>query len=772
MKRIISLSVALLMACVAFAQNITDSYRPGGFDYNGASIKTFSVSDTTAVQFSRGNLQYNAALDKWRFALRQYDYICGDNANISETYDGWIDLFGWGTSGWNSATAYQPWTTSITEAEYCPGGNDASNLTDEYVNADWGIYNKIENGGKYKGMWRLLTKEEWGYLIDRSGKYGLATIGDVYKGLVLLPDDWTLPNGLTFTSGYGNGGYAANTYTMAQWQTMEAAGAVFLPAAGYRHISDLNDVSTHGLYWSSTHFSVSGAWDAYFHDSYVGMNYEGRTYGCSVRLVRRVQKPLVQKGWVDMGLPSGTLWYSCNIGTTKPQGYGTYFAWGETRPKADYSWDTYKYGTIETSLTKYCQIADNGLDGFTDGLTTLQSGDDAATVALGSDARTPTQAEWQELLDNCTSEWTKYNGVNGYMLTSNANGTRLFLPAAGFRNGSELSRAGERGYYWSSSLYESYPSGAWYMRFYSGSQLVGNDGRYRGFSVRAVRGGVEPQQESLAEAFDENGASIKTFTVAEGRTVHFSKGNLWYNAAANLWRFAPEQYEYIGADNSNISETYNGYIDLFGWGTSGWNSGANAYQPWDTSTTAADYYPGGSETNSLTGDYANADWGVYNSIVEGGEQAGMWRTMTKDEWEYLLFTRNASTVSGTENARYAKATVGGVPGLIILPDSFTLPTEVGNVVDINNEWGEYTGNIYSTEQWTAMETAGAVFLPTAGSRFGTQVLEVGRSGFYWSSTYGDEGFAWFMGFVGGDDMDFSVGRNYRYSGRSVRLVKD
>jgi hypothetical protein len=128
MKHILSLSVALLMACVAFAQNITDFYRPGGFDYNGASIKTFSVSDTTSVQFSRGNLQYNAALDKWRFALRQYDFACGDNANASETYDGWIDLFGWGTSGWNSgATAYQPWATNTTSAVYYPGGSYDNN---------------------------------------------------------------------------------------------------------------------------------------------------------------------------------------------------------------------------------------------------------------------------------------------------------------------------------------------------------------------------------------------------------------------------------------------------------------------------------------------------------------------------------------------------------------------------------------------------------------------------------------------------------------------
>ena len=761
MKRIISLSVALLMACVAFAQNITDSYRPGGFDYNGASIKTFSVSDTTAVQFSRGNLQYNAALDKWRFALRQYDYICGDNANISETYDGWIDLFGWGTSGWNSATAYQPWTTSITEAEYCPGGNDASNLTDEYVNADWGIYNKIENGGKYKGMWRLLTKEEWGYLIDRSGKYGLATIGDVYKGLVLLPDDWTLPNGLTFTSGYGNGGYAANTYTMAQWQTMEAAGAVFLPAAGYRHISDLNDVSTHGLYWSSTHFSVSGAWDAYFHDSYVGMNYEGRTYGCSVRLVRRVQKPLVQKGWVDMGLPSGTLWYSCNIGTTKPQGYGAYFAWGETKPKATYDWSTYAYGTGENALTKY-------YDG--DGLTVLESGDDAARSAMGGDARMPSDTEWQELKDNCTSEWTTYRGVNGYMFTAKSNGNRLFFPAAGKKSGSLLSRNDTNGYYWSLSLNESDPSRAGDMYFYSGNQTVNYYSRDYGFSVRPVRGGVDPYQESLAEAFDANGASIKTFTVAEGRTVHFSKGNLWYNAAANLWRFAPEQYEYIGEANSNISETYNEYIDLFGWGTSGWNSGATAYQPWDTSTTAADYYPGGSDGNNLTGDYANADWGVYNAISNGGNQAGMWRTMTKDEWEYLLNTRSASTVGVYDNARYAMATVNNVTGVIILPDSFTMPAGVTALDKVNVSETVFSANVYNTVDWAKLESAGAIFLPAAGYRHATAVASVGINGTYWSSTYNSTTDTYgFSFYEGGIAVYNDLTRGY---GFSVRLVKD
>lgn len=774
MKHILSLSVALLMACVVFAQNITDSYRPGGFDYNGASIKTFSVSDTTAVQFSRGNLQYNAALDKWRFALRQYSTACSDNLNAAEGYDGWIDLFCWGTSGWNSgATAYQPWANAYYTSFY-PGGESSNDLTGAYANADWGIYNKIENGGKCKGMWRLLTKEEWEYLIGnntkRSGKWGACTIAGIYTGVILLPDDYTLPSGCSYTAGWNNL-YGTNQYTYAEWEKMQAAGAVFLPAAGQRSGTSLNVAGIQGYYWSSSHHPDYAQAAYIMHIWNTGsltISDGTRSIAQSVRLVRRMQTPLEGRVWVDMGLPSGTLWYSCNVGTTKPQGYGAYFAWGETKPKADYSWDTYKWGTAENALTKYCNDTSYGLDGYTDSYTRLEQGDDAARSSMGGDVRIPTKSEWQELIDSCYGEYTTYKGAKGWMFTSKTNSNRLFLPAAGLRSGTNSPYAGVEGGYWSSSLCEDFPDHAWLMGFDSDDQVVGLNDRYYGRPVRAVKGGSQTN-DALAEAFDANGASIKTFTVAEGRTVHFSKGNLWYNAAANLWRFAPEQYEYIGADNSNISETYNGYIDLFGWGTSGWNSGANDYQPWATSDMDEDYYVGGSGTNSLTGAYANSDWGVYNAISNGGNQAGMWRTMTSDEWEYLINTRTASTVGGIENARYAKATVGGVTGLIILPDSFTLPTEVGNVVDINNEDVDYTGNIYSTEQWTAMETAGAVFLPAAGRRYGTEVGSVGSGGYYWSSTCNDGSSAWGLEFYD-DGLDVDYGA--RYYGRSVRLVKD
>lgn len=270
--------------------------------------------------------------------------------------------------------------------------------------------------------------------------------------------------------------------------------------------------------------------------------------------------------------------------------------------------------------------------------------------------------------------------------------------------------------------------------------------------------------------FDQNGASTAVFSVTPARTVHFSKGNLQYQASTGTWRFAEHQYDIIGADNANISSTYTGWIDLFGWGTSGWNSGANAYQPWSTSTTSSDYYPGGSYTNNLTGSYANADWGVYNRISNGGNQAGMWRTLTEDEWNYLLLTRNASTVSGTANARFAKAKIGSVAGLIVFPDSFTMPTGILVVSgSINSEGAAFADNTFTTQQWSQIEDNGALFLPAAGNRYGTDVSYVGSYCRYWSSSYDDEYYAYgasfSSGYVGMNDI------NRRY-GLSVRLVRD
>ena len=189
--------------------------------------------------------------------------------------------------------------------------------------------------------------------------------------------------------------------------------------------------------------------------------------------------------WVDLGLPSGLLWATRNVGATSPGDYGDYFVWGETTPKSSSEWSNYRYchgGPLQ--LTKYCSDSPYGYNGFTDNLTILQPGDDAATANYGG--RTPTLVEWQEMMDNTTSQWTTQNGVNGRRFTG-ANGNSLFLPAAGYLWGSSLNEAGSYGSYWSSSLVKDNPDYAFCFVFDSSSLGMLDDSRVDGFPVRAVR---------------------------------------------------------------------------------------------------------------------------------------------------------------------------------------------------------------------------------------------------------------------------------------------
>lgn len=193
---------------------------------------------------------------------------------------------------------------------------------------------------------------------------------------------------------------------------------------------------------------------------------------------------------IDLGLPSGIKWASCNVGADTPEGYGYYYAWGEVVPKEEYSWATYKYanGTSneDPKLTKYCNDATFGNNGFTDNKMVLDSEDDAAHMNWGGKWRMPTDAEMDELLNNCTWTWTTQNGVKGYQVASDTNGNAIFLPAAGFRRGTDLGDARRLGYYWSSSLNGYYPYDAWGLYFWSGLHSRYCDYRYDGFSVRPV----------------------------------------------------------------------------------------------------------------------------------------------------------------------------------------------------------------------------------------------------------------------------------------------
>ena len=251
----------------------------------------------------------------------------------------------------------------------------------------------------------------------------------------------------------------------------------------------------------------------------------------------------------------------------------------------------------------------------------------------------------------------------------------------------------------------------------------------------------------------------RAFSVSDYSGVYFSQGNLQYQASTNTWRFAENQYDCIGDANSNISSTYSGWIDLYGWGTSGYNHGAVCYQPYSTSQTYSDYYAYGNASYNLYDQTGKADWG-YNAISNGGNTTNMWRTLTSDEWVYVFNTR--STASGI---RYAKARVNGVNGVILLPDDWNTSTYSLNSTNTSN--ASFTTNTISAANWSILENAGAVFLPAAGFRNGTSVSNVGSHGYYWSASRYNNG-AYIDMF---DDSGINPHRFFNcFYGLSVRLV--
>lgn len=234
------------------------------------------------------------------------------------------------------------------------------------------------------------------------------------------------------------------------------------------------------------------------------------------------------------------------------------------------------------------------------------------------------------------------------------------------------------------------------------------------------------------------------FSVGNGKQVRFSQGNLQYQASTDTWRFAAQQYDCIGNTNSNISLFYQGWVDLFGWGTSGYND----VQPWLT-----DY---SMEANSITG--SKYDWGLNNAISNGGNRAGLWHLLTIDQWTYLVNERSGS--------RYAKSTVANVRGLVLLPDNWSESTYALNAV--NDDQGNFDSNVIDAQDWAdILEPNGVVFLPCAGIREGNTVNYVNGFGRYWSSTYTEKARSLFFH---RDDVR-PEGADYR-NGFSVRLVCD
>ena len=516
---------------------------------NGAIKAAFSISMNQKIYFSQGNLQYQAKTDTWRFAEHQLSSI-GALYSLPEN-DGYIDLFCFGTSGWSGgAVAYQPDKYSKQNSDYYIGGSPANDLTGEYANADWGVYNAISNGGNQAGLWRTLTNEEFSYIMknrrDASKKYGIASIEGI-NGLILLPDNWVLPEGVSFTSGtsdyYGKYRYQeVNNYTYAEWEKLEENGAVFFPAVGER--------------------------------------------------------------------------------------------------------DT--------------------------------------------------------------------------------DGTYLF--------------ENEYGNYWTSSVRGV---SAELFHFTSNEYSVGPIGRLYGMSVRLA-------QNVKREVSDE-GVIKAPFSVSENKRVNFSMGNLQYNPNVDVWRFAEQQYDLIGNENSNISSSYNGFIDLFSWGTSGFNS-IYPYSEYNRAYAFNDEEKNIAETNY--------DWGVYNPISNGGNSNGLWRTLTAEEWSYLINERKEA------DKLYSRGNIEGINGIILLPDNWTTPS----LLQFTHQSDDWNTNSYSAEDWNIMQSKGAVFLPANGYRRGKILYGDGGYGNYWSASFLDDYNSYNVHF--NTEEIVTNNRGDRETGFGVRLVRD
>ena len=556
----------------------------------------YKVSDTKKVYFSQGNLQYNGELNKWRFAENQYDFIGEDNKNVAEKYNGWIDLFGWGSSSYYiEGKAYQPWATDTDYSKYGPADNN--NLTGDYDRCDWAYYNPIINGGNSIFTWRTLTYDEWVYLLDHYD-WAMGKVGENNTlCLMLIPDDFQPIDGVTITPLVKNKAdwsfkfttdeYEKNVYSEDEFKKLEEAGVVAFPCSGSRKETEIRDAGLIGMYWTTTAVdNDQTARSLVFNETRVATMDYFRNLGFAVR-------PVYELNFDATFLnDDGALLKKVTVNR------------GET---PDFGGIPAKDGLLEYDYT-----------------------------------------------------FTKWN--------------KTILPLK---------------------------QDAVYTAIYDSTRSV----KKKGLITR------------------------NAIKVSDTKTVYFSQGNLQFNAATNDWRFATNQYETLGTKNDSVREGYDGYIDLFGWGTSGWNSGATAYQPWSTSSEHNDYI----DVESLTGDNEKADWAIYNTISNGTTEADFYRTLTNDEWKYML-SHNKWTVGKVGDDK--------VLCIMIFPSDFEKADDLTVKMLSDNITGDtlifteedYAENVYTAEDFPKLEEIGVVAFPTTGSRAGTKTSGTDEYGIYWTTT--------------------------------------
>ena len=382
--------------------------------------------------------------------------------------------------------------------------------------------------------------------------------------------------------------------------------------------------------------------------------------------------------YVDLGLPSGTLWATCNVGATKPEEHGDYFAWGEIKQKSNYSWSTYTWcnGSYDTQ-TKYCTDSSYGK---VDNQTALILNDDAANANWSGSWRMPTKEEQTELRNSVYTRWawTTLNGVNGYIVMSNVNGNSIFLPAAGYHyNYSPSIDAGSAGYYWSSSLYVSISCYASVLSF-SSNYIYNSDtgNRNYGFSVRPVlsqNSSVEPEQPTLYTiTFNANGGSgsMSLMTVNAGSSITLPSN-----------KFTQSGYSFTGwnteVDGSGVSYTNGQSLTL--------SDDLTLYAQWKryVSTITFDANDGSGESSSID--------------VSRSEKVILLNKFVRDGYVFLNWNTEADG-SGLSFENAEEIMVAGDLTLYAQWRKYDTPTvTTSNVTDITNNSASCGGSIISLD---------------------------------------------------------------------------
>ena len=413
------------------------------------------------------------------------------------------------------------------------------------------------------------------------------------------------------------------------------------------------------------------------------------------------------------------------------------------------------------------------------------------TYNQGASCTVHAQAATNYQFTNWTEGGTVVSTQANYTFTVNgnrtlvANFTRQYTIAvsANPTNGGTVSGGGTYNQGASCTVHAQAATNYQFTNWTEGGTVVSTQANYT-FTVNGNR--------TLVANFNYNGGgNVPTgaidgkFTInANGEKVYFSKGNLQYigSASTPYWKFADNQWDVLGTTTGQNSTSQNVDRDLFGWGTSGYHDSNDPYnvnyQPWSTSSDTINEtyncYGYGPSTNmpspNLTESSANYDWGVNNIIYSGSIATSGWRTLTGmpyGEWDYVFNKRTTTTGIHYARAQITGTSSGTVNGVILFPDDWS--TSIYNPINYDQPEANYSSNPISVSQWNAMENAGAVFLPTAGSRIGSSVMEVGIRGYYWSASFSSSSGSGHVYFDNYGNLHVIHGSS-RYGGSSIRLV--